>query len=41
MNSNVARKATIQAKERKDDLMILKISEFSHVRFIACLLLVG
>ena len=40
MSSKVARKATIQAKERKDDLMILKISEFSLVRFIACLLLV-
>ena len=41
MSSKVARKATIQAKERKDDLMNLKISEFSHLRFIACLLLVG
>ena len=40
MSSKVARKATIQAKERKDDLMNLKISEFSHLRFIACLLLV-
>ena len=26
MSSNVARKATIQAKERKDDLMILSFS---------------
>ena len=41
MSSKVARKATIQAKERKDDLMILKISEFSHLRFIACLLLIS